>query len=159
MHRGEKELTLALPLVAKAAKSKDLKNLLKIHLAETKGHVKALENVADSLGVELPSKSCKKMTQLIGKGVKAIGKRVVTGNQDERLIAVGQEIEQFEIASYTPLCELAKEREYTHEFAILNSVLNQEKLANQLLGELAAGKGPLGKVVAKASLERAGART
>jgi hypothetical protein len=50
MHTAERELTLALPLVAKAAKSKDLKTLLQVHLKETKGHMKALEAVAKSLG-------------------------------------------------------------------------------------------------------------
>ncbi len=48
MHTAERELTLGLPLVAKAAKSKDLKTLLRIHLKETKGRVKALEAVATS---------------------------------------------------------------------------------------------------------------
>ncbi|MDQ6621917.1 MAG: DUF892 family protein [Verrucomicrobiota bacterium] len=159
MHRAEKELVLALPLVAKAAKSKDLKSLLNIHLTETKGHVKTLEKVADSLGIELPSKSCKQMTQMIEQGVKVIGKRLFTGDKDPELIAVGQKIEQFEIASYTPLCAQAKEREYTHEFAMLTSILNQEKLANELLGDLGAGKGSLRKVVEKASLRKAGAKT
>jgi ferritin-like metal-binding protein YciE len=157
MHRAETELTLALPLVAKAAKSKDLKRLLNIHHKETKGHVKTLDEVAKSLGVKLPSKSCKKMTQLIGHGVKVIAKRLVSGDKDPELIAVGQRIEQFEIDSYTPLCKEAEEREYTHEFALLTSILNQEKLAHQLLGELAAGKGPLQDVVEEASLKKAGA--
>jgi ferritin-like metal-binding protein YciE len=157
MHRAEKELTLALPLVAKAAKSKDLKTLLKIHLKETKGHVKTLEQVAKSLGVELPSKSCKRMTQLIKEGVKVIGKRLVSSDKDPELIGVGQQIERFEIDSYRPLCEEAKEREFTHEFALLNSIFVQENLAHQLLGELAKGKAPLGKVLNRVSLEQVAA--
>jgi ferritin-like metal-binding protein YciE len=157
MHRAEKELTLALPLVVKAAKSKDLKTLLQIHLKQTKGHVKTLEEIAASLDVELPSKSCKKMTQLIAEGVKVIGKRIVSSGKDPELIAVGQKIEQFEIASYRPLCAEAKAHEYTHEFALLNSILDQEKLANELLGALGAGKGPLKQLLEKTSLSHAGA--
>ena len=72
MHRAEQELTLALPLVAKAAKSKDLKTLLRIHLKETKGHVKALENVAGSLGKKLPSKSCAQGKGPLDKLVKKV---------------------------------------------------------------------------------------
>lgn len=159
MHRSESELSLALPLVVVAAKSKDLKALLNLHLKETKGHVKALNNIAKSLGVELPSKSCKEMTKLIGEAVKVIGKRIVTSDQDQELIAVGQKIEQFEISSYEPLCAEAKEHEYTHENALLTSILNQEKLASELLGELAAGKGPLNKLVEKVSLQKAGAKS
>jgi ferritin-like metal-binding protein YciE len=152
MHTAERELTRALPLVAKAAKSKDLKTLLQIHLKETKGQVKALEQIAQSLGEELPSRSCKPMTRLINEGVKVIGKRLVSSDQDEALIGVGQKIERFEINAYAPLCATAQQNESTHELALLTSILNQEKLANELLGALAAGKGPLNKLVQQASL-------
>jgi ferritin-like metal-binding protein YciE len=156
MHKAEKELTLALPLVAKAAKSRDLKTLLRIHLKETKGHVQALEDVATSLGSELPSKSCKQMTKLIGGGVKIIAKRLVSGNKDQELIGAGRKIEQFEIDNYTPLIAEAERMEFTHEAALLTSILNQEKLANELLRALGQGKGPLDKLVKKVSLEHAG---
>jgi len=94
MHTAEKELTRALPLVAKAAKSKDLKTLLRVPL---KRHVKALEHVAESLGKKLPSKSCKSMADLIKEGAKVIAKRLVSEEQDQALIGVGQKIERFEI--------------------------------------------------------------
>lgn len=157
MHTAERELTLALPLVAKAAKSKDLKTLLRIHLKETKGHVKALEAVAKSLGRELPSQSCSQMTKLIGEGVKIIAKRLVSGDKDQELIGAGRKIEQFEIENYTPLCAEAERLEFTHENALLTSILNQEKLANELLRALGQGKGPLDKLVKKVVLEHAGA--
>ena len=117
MHTGERELTLALPLVIAAVESKDLKALLSLHLKETRGHLKALDRVAKSLGVELPCKSCKQMTQFIKEAVKVIGQRLVSGEQDAKFIAIGQKIERFEIASYTPLVGQAKENEFTHEHA------------------------------------------
>lgn len=158
MYRAEKELTHdALPLVQKAAKSKDLKTVLKIHLKETKGHVQALQNVAKSLGRKLPSRSCKPMTRLIGQGVKIIAKRIFTGDKDQELIGVGKKIEQFEIENYTPLVAEAERLEFTHETALLTSILGQEKLANELLTALGRGKGPLGKIVKKVVLEHAGA--
>jgi|GEM_PF-889190 len=157
MHTAERELTLALPLVANAAKSKDLKTLLRLHLKETKGHVKALEAVAKSLGSELPSESCNQMTKLIGEGVKIIAKRLVSGQKDKELIEAGRKIEQFEIENYTPLVAEAERMEFTHERALLTSILNQEKLANELLGALAQGKGPLDKLVKEVVLEHAGA--
>ena len=157
MHTAERELTLALPLVAKAAKSKDLKTLLRIHIKETKGHLKALDAVAESLGRELPSESCNQMTKLIGEGVKIMAKRLVSGQKDKELIAAGRKIEQFEIDNYTPLVAEAKRMEFTHETALLTSILNQEKLANELLGALEQGKGPLDKLVKKVVLEHAGA--
>jgi ferritin-like metal-binding protein YciE len=157
MHTAEEELTLALLLSAKAAKSKDLKRLLHIHLEETKGHVKVLENVAESLGRRLPSKSCKQMTRLIEEGAKVIAKRLISGDKDQELIGVGVKIEQFEIDNYTRLCAEAERLEFTHENALLTSILNQERLANELLGALGQGKGPLDKLVKKVVLEHAGA--
>jgi len=159
MHTAERELTLGLPLVAKPAKSKHLKTLLRIHLKETKGRVKALEAVATSLGRELPSESCNQMTKLIGQGVKIIAKRMVSGDKDQELIGAGRKIEQFEIENYTPLVAEAERLEFTHERALLTSILNQERLANELLAALGQGKGPLDKLVKKVSLEHAGAST
>jgi ferritin-like metal-binding protein YciE len=158
MHTAERELTVALPLMAKAAKSKDFKMVLQIHFKQTKGHVKALDAVAKSLAIELPMKGCKRITQLVAEGVTVIGKRLVTPDQDQALIAVGQKVEQFEIEQYRKLCATAKAQGYTHEFALLTSILNQEEMASELLAALAAGKGPIDKLIEKASLKRAGAR-
>lgn len=157
MHTAERELSLALPLIIVAAQSKDLKTLLTLHLKETKGHVKALDQIGKSLGQELPTKGCKRMTQLIAEGVKVIGKRLVSGEQDAQFIAVGQKIERFEIDNYKELCATAKQKDYAHEFALLTSVLNQEKIAEKLLGQLGEGKGPLNQLIEKASL--AGAKS
>jgi len=157
MHTAEEELTGALLLLAKAAKTKDLQTLLRIHLRETIGHVNVLEDVAKSLGRNLPSKSCKQMTKLITEGVKVIAKRLVSGDEDQELIGVGRKIEQFEIANYNSLCAEAKRMEFTHENALLTSILNQEKYANELLGTLGQAKGPLDKLVKKVVLEHAGA--
>ena len=66
---------------------------------------------------------------------------------------------QFEINNYTPLVAQAKRMEFTHEAALLTSILNQEKLANELLAALAQGKGPLDKLVKNVSLKHAGAST
>ena len=64
---------------------------------------------------------------------------------------MGRKIEQFEIENYTPLVAEAERLEFTHETALLTSILNQEKLANELLAALGQGKGPLDKLVKKVS--------
>lgn len=157
MHTAERELTIALPLIVKAAKSKDLKALLQLHLKETKGHLKALDDVAKNLDQDLPTKGCKPMTKLVAEGVKVIGKRLVSSEQDADIIAVGRKIEQFEVTSYKELCATAKEHGYSHEFALLTSILNQEIIAYELLGQLAEGQGPINKLIEKISLKKAGA--
>jgi ferritin-like metal-binding protein YciE len=158
MHTAELELTIALPLIMVAAESKDLKALLKLHLKETKGHVKALNQVVQGLNREMPKKPCKRMTAMIAEGVKVIGKRLISGQQDAELIRVGQKIERFEMENYKQLCTTAEHKDYAHEFALLKSVLNQEEIAETLLGQLAQGKGPLKPLIQKASLKRAGAQ-
>jgi len=60
-----------------------------------------------------------------------------------------------EIDAYTPLCAQAEEMEWTHETALLTSILNQKKLASELLAGLAAGQGPLKELVIKSSLKHA----
>lgn len=158
MHTAEKELTLALPLIAAAAESKDLKTLLKIHLKQTKGHAKTLDKIAKELDQDLPLKGCPAIRRLIGRGVKVITKRLVSSEQDSALIDVGRQIEQYEIRSYKALCDAAKAGGLTHELALLTSVLHQEEMADELLGDLAAGRGPIKKLIENASLEHAGGR-
>ena len=74
-----------------------------------------------------------------------------------KLIKVGRKIEQFEIANYKPLCAEAERMEFTHVDALLTSILNQEKHANELLGALGQGKGPLDQLIKKVVLEHVGA--
>jgi hypothetical protein len=61
-----------------------------------------------------------------------------------------------EIDNYTPLIGEAEKMEFTDE-SVVDSILNQKKLAHELLGALGQGKGPLDKLVKKVVLEHAGA--
>jgi ferritin-like metal-binding protein YciE len=154
MRTGEKELALAIPIIMAAAESKDLKTLLKIHLKETQGHAKALEKIARELDFDLPTKGCPPMRKLITAGVKVVASRVFSSAHDQELIDVGRQIEKFEMDSYQPLCDTAESLGLDHALAVLTSILHQEQLAYELLGELAAGKGPIEKLATRASLRR-----
>ncbi len=83
-----------------------------------------------------------------------IKKIVHPGERDETILAAGRKVEQFEIGAYEPLCAMARENDWTHEFAILTSILNQEKLADELLAGLQKGKEPLDALIKKALAER-----
>lgn len=156
MHDGEKRLTHAMPLLKLAAKSEDLKTLLGVHLAETEGHVTSLEELATSSGNELPNRTCQPIADLIKEGeIDLIKKIVDPGERDAAIIAAGRKIEQFEISAYIPLCETTKENDWTHEHAVLTSILNQEKLANELLAGVGEGKEPLNKLIEEVSLAHA----
>jgi len=115
--------------------------LLQIHLKETRGHVKVLEDVAESLGTTLPSVSYKEMTKLITEGVKVIAQRLVSGDKDQELIGVGRKIERFEIDKYTPPIAQAERMEFTHETALLTSILNRKSWQTNCWGHSGKEKG------------------
>lgn len=156
MHDGEKRLTHALPLLQFAAKSEDLKTLLGVHLTETQGHVKSLEELAHSSGEELTDKTCQPIADLVRESeIELIKKIVDPAERDATIIAAGRKVEQFEISAYQPLCATAKENDWTHENVVLTSILNQEILADELLAGVAEGKEPLDKLVERVSLAHA----
>ena len=156
MHDGEKRLTHALPLLQLAATSQDLKTLLGVHLQETQGHVKSLEDLALSLGEKLPDKTCQPIADMVRETEIEVIKKIADPDaRDAAIIAAGRKVEQFEIGAYQPLCATAKEKDWTHERAILTSILNQEKLADELLAGVGEGKEPLNKLIERVSLAHA----
>jgi ferritin-like metal-binding protein YciE len=154
MHSSETQLSKALILITKAARSKDLKALLKMHQRETAGHAATIEEIAESLEVKLPRKTCHAMRGILKEAVAGLLSNLTSSTRDAALIAAGRKIEHYEIASYGTLSRWAKELGYTHELAQLLSILTQEKLADALLARLAEGAGPLEELVKEVSAER-----
>jgi ferritin-like metal-binding protein YciE len=154
LHSAEKQLTDALPLMAKGAKSGDLKELFKIHDQETQGHLKTIETIARGLGAELPHKTC----QFTGTMIKECAAIMVTERgssvHDLALIAAARKIEHYEIASYGTLCAWAEKLGYTREQALLKSILGEEKLADELLTRVAWQGVPPAKIIQRASLKK-----
>ena len=158
MHDAEKQLTRALFLMEAAAESEDLKTLLGVHLKETEGHVRSLEELAAGVGKELPDKKCQPVRDMITEAEKELAKSLVNSkDRDTIILNAGRQAEQFEITAYTPLCATARAHDWTHENAILTSILNQEKLANELLAGVAEGKESLHELIKRVSLEHAAA--
>lgn len=147
MRDAESKLAKALPLVGKAAKSEELKEVVAIHTMETKGHVECIDQVADSLGRKLPKVKSAAMNGLIKETAALILKNHASTYLDDILIAAAQRIEHFEIASYGTLCAWARKLGYVHEYALLTSNLDQEKLADALLAGLAAHSAPLPELI------------
>lgn len=155
MLSAEKQLTKAIPILIKAARSNDLKELLKLHLEETKGHVKTIQDVADSLGKKIKRKHCRAMTALIEETVMSLTMHLTSEVRDALLIAAGRKVEHYEIASYGTLCSWAKQQECSHELALLLSVLRQEKLADALLEKLSTHEALLATLIENVSLRKA----
>jgi len=134
---AEKQLTEALPKMAKAALSGELRSAFESHLKETIGHAEALEKIAESLGEELPKVTCKAMKGLIKEGEQMMKENKHSKSLDAALIAAAQKVEHYEIATYGTLCAWAEEMGHNHELALLSSTLQQEKNADTRLTEIA----------------------
>jgi ferritin-like metal-binding protein YciE len=136
---AEQQLVEALPKVAAAASSPELREAITEHLAETRGHVARLEKVIQTSGITPPSEECKAMAGLISEGdevVQADGDPVA---KDAAIIAGAQRIEHYEIAAYGTARELAKQLDFSDASALLNDTLKEESAADTRLTKIATG--------------------
>lgn len=133
---AENALTKALPKVAKAVSSEELRTALQDHLKETKGHVKTLDEIFKSLGKTPQGVKCDAMEGLI-KEADGLIEEAEGHALDVALIGAAQAIEHYEIARYGTLREWAKELGHAEAHTLLASILDEEKAANSKLTNLA----------------------
>jgi ferritin-like metal-binding protein YciE len=134
---AEKALTKALPKMAKNATSEDLVQALENHLQETEGHVSQLEQVFELLGQEAKAKKCEGMQGLIDEGESMMEDAEEGDMMDAAIIAAAQKVEHYEIATYGTLRTFAETLGLTDARDILEQILEQEKLADEKLTEIA----------------------
>src|ERR1700742_851598 len=135
---AEKHLTSALPKMAKAATSDELRTAIQNHLSETENHVTRLEQVFESIGEKASAKKCEAMAGLIKEGDEIVAdteKGTVT--RDAGIISAGQKIEHYEIASYGTLKTLATVLGYNEAAELLDATLQEEKNADNKLTQIA----------------------
>jgi ferritin-like metal-binding protein YciE len=139
VYDAENQLITALPLMAGAATSADLKAAFNTHLAETKVHAQRLEQVFTKLGKTPKRTTCPAMKGLIKEGNEAIG---ATGDplvKDAALIASAQRVEHYEIAAYGTLRALAKTIGREDIVSIFQTTADEEGKTDKLLTKLAEG--------------------
>jgi ferritin-like metal-binding protein YciE len=100
LYSAETQLTKALPKMAKAATSKELKAGFEKHLKQTEKHVERLEQICEELEVSPKGKKCKAMEGLIKEGAEVIEEDAEAEVKDAALIAAAQRVEHYEIAGY-----------------------------------------------------------
>ena len=111
LYSAEMQLIDALPKMAEAATSRELKSAFKHHLEETRGQISRLENIFQQMGEKSSGETCEAMKGLIREGevlVKAEGDPDV---RDAGLIGAAQRVEHYEIAGYGTARSLATTRE------------------------------------------------
>jgi ferritin-like metal-binding protein YciE len=135
---AEQQLVEALPKVAAAASSPDLKKAIDDHLEETRGHVRRLEEVASTLGVE-GTTTCKAMKGLIAEGEEIVNEGGDPAAKDAALIGAAQRVEHYEIAAYGTAKTLAKELDHGDAAKLFSETLDEESAADSLLTKIATG--------------------
>lgn len=136
---AEQQLVKALPKVAAAAHSDELKQAIEHHLDETRGHVMRLEEIAGQLGIPKTGTTCKAMEGLIAEGEEIIGKQGDPVAKDAAIIGAAQRIEHYEIAGYGTARTLADELDLRDAKDLLDETLDEESNADKLLTKIATG--------------------
>ena len=135
---AEKHLVKALPKMAKAATSEELRTAIQNHLSETENHVTRLEQAFDSIGEKAVAVKCEAMAGLIKEGDEIVSETEKgTITRDAGIISAAQKIEHYEIASYGTLKTLAGVLGYSEAAEILDATLQEEKNADGKLTDIA----------------------
>lgn len=137
LHNAEKQVIKALPKMAKAAASEELRQLLQEHLEETKHQLERLEQVFDKLGKPARGIKCKGMEGLIEEGDDLMAEEGDQAVKDAALIGAAQRVEHYEIAGYGCARTYAEMLGMMDVAELLQTTLDEEKAADQKLNQLA----------------------
>ena len=136
---GEKQLSRALPKMAKAASSRELSDAFSHHLKETQGQIATLEEIFELLGEKARGKHCAGIAGILEEGKAILEEGFEPDTLDACLIAGGQRAEHYEMAAYGTLVAWAQTLGHAEIVERLQGILTQEKLADQKLTALAEG--------------------
>jgi ferritin-like metal-binding protein YciE len=137
IYSAENQLVKALPKMAKAAASDELRSGFEQHLEQTKGHVKRLEEIFSELDEKPTGKKCKGMQGLIEEGKEIIDEDLEDEVLDAGLISAAQRVEHYEIAAYGCVRTFATILGEDSAAELLEQTLEEEKETDKKLTELA----------------------
>jgi len=141
IYSAEKQLTKALPRLAKAAQSPKLAAAFEAHLEETQGQIQRIDQVVELLGIRLKRIKCAAMEGLVEEGKDVIQDIDEGPLRDAALIGGAQKVEHYEIAAYGTLCAIGKQLGYTQAVKLLKETLAEEKATDEKLTILAESGG------------------
>jgi ferritin-like metal-binding protein YciE len=134
---SEKQLTKALPKMAKAASSPELRAAFETHLGETKTHLQRLEAVFEIIDEKARGKHCDGMAGILEEGKSIMEEDFDDATMDACLIAAGQRAEHYEMAAYGTLAAWANAMNHSEAADLLEMTLEEEKIADQKLTKIA----------------------
>jgi ferritin-like metal-binding protein YciE len=137
LYNAEKQLTKALPKMAKNASTRELKNALETHLKETEEQIKKLEQVCEMLDIEPQGKVCQAMQGLIEESEEMVGEFDQGPVLDAGIIGNAQKVEHYEIAGYGTARTIADLLGHKQVSKTLEGILDQEKATDEKLNRIA----------------------
>lgn len=137
LYSAENQLVKALPKMAEAATSGDLRAGFEAHLKQTHEHVSRLEKICNEMGENPKGKKCKGMEGLIEEGKEMIEEGLEPEELDAGLISAAQRVEHYEIAGYGCVRTYATLLRASGAVALLDKTLAEEKETDSKLTQLA----------------------
>src|SRR5690349_10695566 len=134
---AEKKILSALPKMAKAAQSEDLKAAFQKHETETEEHVARLEKVFQEIDETPRGKTCDAIMGIIEEGQEVMKEFKGEPALDAGLLAAAQAVEHYEISRYGTLKTWAQELGLEQAVQLLDETLGEEKATDAALTELA----------------------
>jgi ferritin-like metal-binding protein YciE len=138
LYDAENRLTKAIPKMAKASTSEQLRSGFEEHLEQTRGHVDLLKEIFESLGEKPSGKKCAGIMGIIKEGEELMSEDYEGAVMDAALISAAQRVEHYKIAAYGTVrtwADVLGEREAS---ALLEKTLEEEKETDKKLTQLAA---------------------
>jgi ferritin-like metal-binding protein YciE len=133
LYSAENQLVKALPKVAKAADSEELREAVTHHLEQTKEQVARLKQIFEQLEERPTGELCKGMEGLVAEGKEAIESEEEGAVKDIELIGACLRVEHYEIAGYTTAIRIAKALGEEEAAELLNQTLEEETATGKLL--------------------------
>jgi ferritin-like metal-binding protein YciE len=137
LYNAESQLVKALPKMAKAASSDQLRQGFEEHLEQTKEHVQRLEKIFQELEESPKGKKCMGMEGLVKEGSEVMEEDFEDAVMDAALIGAAQRVEHYEIAAYGTVSAFANILGETEQASLLQETLEEEKETDEKLTELA----------------------
>ena len=134
---AEKKILTALPKMAKAAQSEDLKAAFEKHESETEEQVNRLEQGFEEIDAKPQGKTCDAIMGIIEEGQEIMKEYKGQPALDAGLLAAAQAVEHYEISRYGTLKTWAQELGLTEAVKLLDKTLSEEKKTDAALTELA----------------------
>jgi ferritin-like metal-binding protein YciE len=137
LYSAEQQLIKALPKMAKASSSEELRAVFEDHLGQTRQHAQRIETIFEQMGEKMAAKKCKGMEGLVKEGSEVLEEDMEDGIKDAAIIAAAQRVEHYEIAGYGCVHAYAERLGEEKAASLLEQTLEEEKQADELLNGIA----------------------